>query len=156
MTTDISDTKHKLYEHVKNGAIASEVFAGVEIDDRGVCCEADGPVEPAFYRVSVEEGAVWISLETVDRWLSGSIEESLVKTGDKLDELLEEEIIDLGHNDAVVEFDHYRSPDKVYVFRSKLTTPLSDPKAPKHALLWLLGYELVFRELGDMTEDDED
>lgn len=156
MTTDISDTKHKLYEHVRRGAIEADVFASVEIDERGVCCEADGPAEPAFYRVSVEEGSVWVSLETVDRWLSGSIEEELVKTGDKLDELLEEEIVELGHHQAVVEFEHFRSPDKIYVFRSKLSTALSDPTAPEHALLWLLGYELVFRELGDMTEDDED
>ena len=156
MSTETADTKQKLYEHVRAGAEAADVFAGVTIDSRGVSCEADGSAEPAFYRVYVEEGDVWVSLETEDRWLSGSIEGDLVGTGDKLDELLEEEIIDLGHHDAVVEFDHFRSPEKVYVFRSKLSTPLSSPDAPEHALIWLKGYEAVFRELGDMSEDEED
>lgn len=156
MTADRSDTKHKLYEHVKQGAIEADVFASVEIDARGVCCEADGPAEPAFYRVYIEEGDIWVALETEDRWLSGSIEGDLVGTGDKLDDLLEEEIIDLGHTNAVVEFDHFRSPEKVYVFRSKVSTPLNSPESAEHALLWLLGYEIVFRDLGDMTEDDED
>ncbi len=156
MSTDIADTKQKLYEHVRQGAIDSDVFADVQIDASGVCCEADGSAEPAYYRVYEEEGDIWIALETEDRWLSGSIEEDLVNTGDKLDELLEEEIIDLGHDKAVVEFEHFRSPEKVYVFRSKLSTPLSSPDAPKHALIWLMGYEAVFRELGDMSEDDED
>ncbi len=156
MSTDTADTKHKLYEHVRAGAERADVFAGVKIDSRGVCCEADGSAEPAFYRVYIEEGDVWIAMETEDRWLSGSIEEELVKTGDKLDELLEEEIIDLGHDNAIVDFDHFRSPEKVYVFRSKLNTPLSSPDAPEHALIWLMGYEAVFRELGDMSEDEED
>ena len=156
MSANIADTKHKLYEHVRAGAASADVFASVEIDARGVCCEADGSAEPAYYRVYEEEGDIWIALETDDRWLSGSIEGDLVNTGDKLDDLLEEEVVDLGHHNAVVEFEHFRSPDKVYVFRSKLSTPLSSPDAGAHALIWLLGYEAVFRELGDMSEDDED
>ena len=156
MSTDMADTKQNLYEHVQQGAQQADVFAGVKIDDRGVCCEADGSAEPAYYMVYEEEGDIWIALETEDRWLSGSIEEDLVNTGDKLDELLEEEIIDLGHDSAVVEFEHFRSPEKVYVFRSKLSVPMSDPKAPERALVWLLGYEAVFRELGDMSEGEDD
>jgi len=156
MSTDTADTKHKLYEQISAGANEAEVFASVTVDQRGVCCEADGSAEPAYYRVSEVEGDIWVSLETDDRWLSGSIEGDLVGTGDKLDELLEEEIIDLGHENAVVEFEHFRSPEKVYVFRSKLNTALGSPDAAKHALIWLLGYEIVFRELGDMSEDNED
>jgi hypothetical protein len=156
MSTDAADTKHKLYEHVRAGAEQADVFADVKVAADGVRCEADGSAEPAFYRVYIEEGEVWVAMETEDRWLSGSIEGDLVGTGDKLDELLEEEIIDLGHHNAVVEFEHFRSPEKVYVFRSKLSTPLDDPNAPAHALIWLLGYETVFRDLGDMSEDDED
>jgi len=155
MTTELADTKQKLYDHVRKGAQEAEVFAEVELTQRGVRCEAKESAEPAFYWCSIEEGDIWVSLETEDRWLSGSIEEELVATGDKLDELIEEEIVELGHHDAVVEFDHLRTPEKVYVFRSKVSTPLSDPKAPEHALAWLLGYEAAFRELGDMSEDEE-
>ena len=156
MSTNTADITQKLYEHVRSGAEKADVFASAEIDARGVCCEAEGSAEPAFYRVYEEEGDIWIAMETEDRWLSGSIEGDLVNLGDKLDDLLEEEIVDLGHHDAVVEFDHFRSPEKVYVFRSKLNTPLDDEKAADHALIWLLGYEAVFRELGDMSEDEED
>ena len=156
MTTDAADTKHRLYEHVRAGAQQAGVFAGVALDSDGLRCQANGSAEPAFYRVYIEGGDVWVSLETEDRWLSGSIEGDLVGTGDKLDELLEEEIIDLGHHDAEVAFEHFRSPEKVYVFRSKLSTPMSSPDAPEHALIWLTGYETVFRELGDMQEDEED
>ena len=78
MSTDTADTKHKLYEHIRAGAEAAEVFASVELGENGVVCEADGSAEPAFYRVYIEEGAVWVSLETEDRWLSGSIEGDLV------------------------------------------------------------------------------
>lgn len=156
MSTDMADTKQSLYEHVRQGAQEADVFAAVKIDERGVCCEADGSAEPAFYRVYEEEGDIWIALETEDRWLSGSIEADLVNTGDKLDELLEEEIIDLGDDRAVVEFEHFRSQEKIYVFRSKLSVPLSSPDAAPRALIWLLGYETVFRDLGDMSEDEDD
>ena len=74
MAIDAADTKHKLYEHVRAGAEEAGVFADVKVGADGVRCEADGSAEPAFYRVYVEEGDVWVSLETEDRWLSGSIE----------------------------------------------------------------------------------
>jgi hypothetical protein len=157
MTSELSDTKHKLYEHVKQGALDEGVFASVVIDDRGVSCKALDAAEEAFYRVSEVDGAIWVSLETEDRWLSGSIEGDLVNTGDKLHDLIEEEVIDLGHEEAVVSVvDHFRSPEKIYVFRARLSTDIEDPKAVDHALIWLKGFEIVFRELGDMTEDDED
>lgn len=156
MTTDIVDTKQKMYKFIRAGAIDSKVFGDVTIDERGVSCEAPDSAAPAFYRVEVVDQDVWISMETEDRWLSGSIEGDLVNTGDKLHDLLEEEIVDLGHLDAKVSFEHFRSPEMLYVFRSKLSTPLSDPKAAEHALLWLTGYEIVFRELGDMNESQDD
>ncbi len=156
MTTDMSNTKQALYKFVEQGAIDADVFGDVTIDDRGVCCQAKRSAEPAFYRVSMIDDGLWISLETEDRWLSGSIEGDLVNLGDKLDELIEEEVIDLGHIDAKVSFDHFRSPEMMYVFRSKLSTPVDHPDANKHALIWLIGYEVVLRELGDMDETLED
>ena len=150
------DTKNMIYKAVQDAAERADVFGAVCIDERGVCCEAKNSAEPAWYRVSVVDDAVWISLETADRWLSGSIEADLVNTGDKLDELIEEEVVDLGHVDAKVSFEHLRSDDKLYIFRSKLTTPMDDPKCAEHAGIWLLGYELVFRELGDMDESIEE
>ena len=156
MTTITEDAKQALYKHIHDGALKAQVFGEILIDSRGLSCQAKNSAEEAFYRVSVVDDAFWISLETKDRWLSGSIEGDLVNTGDKLDELIEEEVVDLGHNDAQVKFDHFRSPELMYVFRSKLSTPMSDPEAAQHALIWLLGYEIVLRELGDMDDTEED
>lgn len=156
MTTGSFEAKQMLYKTVEQGAIQAGVFGEVRIDDHGVWCQAKDAAEPAWYFVSIDDGDVWIGLETEDRWLSGSIEADLVNAGDKLDELIEEEVIDLGHVDAKVSFEHFRSPEKKYIFRSKLSTPMGDPKAAEHALIWLLGYELVLRELGDMDQTQED
>tara|TARA_R110002073_G_scaffold275332_1_gene439004 strand:+ start:178914 stop:179423 length:510 start_codon:yes stop_codon:yes gene_type:complete len=156
MTSDTQSTEQTLYKSVLKGAQEAAVFSEVLIDSRGVSCRALNSAEPAFYRVQAVDGQIWISMETEDRWLSGSIEGDLVNTGDKLDELIEEEVIDLGHHDAKVGFEHFRSPEMLYVFRSKLSTPMEDAKAAQHALIWLLGYEIVLRELGDMDESEED
>ncbi len=156
MTPNLSKPEQELYRVVEQGAIRSGVFGAVCAEDRGIFCQAKDAAEPAYYFVSIADGDVWIGLETEDRWLSGSIEADLVNTGDKLDELIEEEVVDLGHVDAQVSFEHFRSPEKKYIFRSKLSTPLDDPRAAEHALIWLLGYELVLRELGDMRQTDDD
>jgi len=156
MAATTEDTKQALYKLVEAGAIKSGVFGPIKIDDRGVSCQAKNSAEEAFYRVSVTDDGVWIGMETEDRWLSGSIEGDLVNTGDKLNDLIEEEVIDLGHVDAKVNFEHFRSPEMLYVFRSRLSTPIDDPKAAEHALIWVLGYEIVLRELGDMDESEED
>lgn len=156
MTNEIENTEQTLYKTVLKGAQAAGVFGDVLIDSRGVCCQAKNSAEPAFYRVEAVGDQVWIGMETEDRWLSGSIEGDLVNTGDKLDELIEEEVVDLGHHDAKVSFDHFRSPEMLYVFRSRLSTPIGDAKVADHALIWLLGYEIVLRELGDMDESQED
>ncbi len=144
------------YKEIQDAAEQARVFGEIGIDGRGLYCKAPNAAEEAFYRVSIVDDAVWISLETADRWLSGSIEGDLVNTGDKLDELIEEEVIDLGHHDAKVGFDHLRSDEMLYIFRSKLSTPMGDPDCAKNAAIWLMGYELVFRELGDMDESQED
>ena len=156
MSTNLADTEHNLYKHVVEGATDAGVFSAITLEKDGVCCQAPNSAEPAFYWVRVCDGDVWISLETEDRWLSGSIEEELVNTGDKIDELIEEEVVDLGDVDAKVTIEHFRSPEKIYVFRSKLSTAIDDPQAARRALIWLLGFEIVFRELGDMDESDDD
>ncbi|MDF1810168.1 MAG: hypothetical protein P1U42_10790 [Phycisphaerales bacterium] len=156
MSTELSNTKQSIYKKIELGATDSGVFSEVSLTNDGLSCKALNSAEPAFYWVRVLDNDVWISLETEDRWLSGSIEEDLVNTGDKIDELIEEEVIDLGDDGAKVSIEHFRSPEKIYVFRSKLSTQIDDPAVTDRALIWLKGYELVFRELGDMDESDED
>jgi len=122
-------------------------------------CAALASASPAFFRVEREGDRVWVSLVTADRWLSQSIEADLVHTGDKVEELLEEELADLGYTGPKVVFEHFRSEDKLFTFRTSLTVPhgnFSDPAFIHNAGSLLLAYEACFRELGDMNASGDD
>lgn len=139
-----------LFDAVARGAREAGVFAGVDRRADGVHCAAMGQ-EAATYRLRVEDGRLWVSLAITDRWVSQSIEAELVHSGDKLDELVEEELAALGGDGARAPFEHFRDEEKVFVFR----TPA--PSDAGGALRYLLAYEAAFRELGDMSgSDDED
>jgi hypothetical protein len=101
----------------------------------------------AQYRIMPAAGSVYVALQTPDRWLSQSIEQDLVHTGDKLDELIEEELADLGYRGPRLTFEHFRSEEKLFTFRSRLPAGFT----PDHAVLALLGYEACFRRLGDVN-----
>jgi hypothetical protein len=140
----------------------------VSIRDDGdlrLVCTASASAAPAAYRVELgEDGRVWVSLVTADRWLSQSIEADLVHTGDKLEDLREEELTDLaiaipaaagGVSRPV--FEHFRSQDRLFTFRSPVPLKGIDaPAAADVAALWLLGYEATFRRLGDMEAGEEE
>jgi hypothetical protein len=132
----------------------ADAFSRVEIDiDHGrLACQARGPESEATYRVDWTPDGWIISLVTPDRWLSESIEAELVHTGDSIEELLEEELIDLGCDPDVVRVEHYRSDDMLYTFR----TPMTQASEIDDVCTWLLAYEATFRVLGDMTAEDED
>jgi hypothetical protein len=135
------------------------VFAAVRTIGGRVDCEAAGSAAPAFYRVDVQTvagaPAACVSLVTADRWLSQSIEQDLVHTGDKLHDLVDEELAELGYEGAVPRVEHYRSDDKLYTFRSPLAGPAES--WPVAALLQhLLAYEAAFRHLGDMQGGGEE
>ena len=72
--------------------------------------------------------------------------------GDSLEELIEEELIDLGLDAVEVTMQHYRDDDFRYVFKSPIGSEATDTEIAT----WLLGYEAAFKQLGDMTEDQED
>ena len=123
-------------------------------------CRADGSAEEAWYRVRWDGGKVWVALEMADRWQSESIEAELVHSGDKLDELIEEEMVDLGYEGPRPTFEHFRSDDMLFTFRSPAgvsADALDNEKSSDAVALLLLGYEACFRQLGDMdAENDED
>ena len=96
------------------------------------------------------EGRWFVSLFTKDRWLSESIEAELMHAGDSLEELVEEELVELGVSVGEVSIQHYRDEHLQYVFRS----PLPREVTPEEAALWLLAYEATFRELGDMSTSE--
>ncbi len=155
MSTDTSNLSAFL-EAVGSIARDSGAFADIGVEDGRLVCRASESAEPAFYRVEEDEGALWVCLVMEDRWLSESIEAGLMHSGDKLEELLEEELVDVGYEGDVAPVQHYRSDDMLFTFRSKLPFAVAD--APSNAPVagqWLLAYEQCFSQLGDMSESDE-
>jgi hypothetical protein len=138
-------------------------------------CEAKASAEPAFYAIradlrdakqpatnSQSGVCLWVSLQTGARYLSQSIEADLMFQGDKIDDLIHEEMTDLGYDGPVLPFQHFRSEDKLYTFRSPLNVTPADLStdagviaACKGCEQALRGYEAAFVGLGDM-EDAED
>lgn len=153
-------TASQLEPHLAALAAAAKqagVFASVKTEDGALVCEADGSAEPASYRVEAQDGRVWVSLVMADRWLSESIEAQLVHTGDKLDELIEEEMADFGYAGQPLPFEHFRSEDMLFTFRTALPKNPGEEGFDDLARQTLLGYEACFRQLGDMDgSDDED
>lgn len=155
--TETTDTNTQIIETIIADAKAANVFGSIETQGSTITLEAWGAAEPACYRVYLDGPEPIIELATKDRWLSESIEAELVESGDKLDELIEDELVDLGYpeDSGVVKFEHYRSDDMEFVFRSRVI-PAAGQDIAQACKIWLLGYEQCFRQLGDMDESEED
>lgn len=135
------------------------VFGAVRVSDSHVSCAAPASAEPASYRVGFEDGRLWVSLVTDNRWLSQSIEADLVHTGDKLEDLIDEELVDVGFEGGPLRCEHFRSEDKLFTFRSPLPIDPVRADAPESVRIaeqCILAYEAAFRDLGDMTADDDE
>lgn len=148
-----------LIENLKPRAERAGVFESVKLRDGRLVCEASNSDAPAFYRIGFEDDRIWVELVMEDRWLSESIEADLVHTGDKLDELVEEEMVELGYEGPRLPFEHYRSSDMLFTFRTALPVEpdkADSDEAARLAEQILLGYEAAFRQLGDMDVSDEE
>ncbi len=130
----------------------ADVFDDVQIDETGQLICAARQVD-AEYAVAFEppDHRPWVILRSSDRWLSESIEADLMHSGDKLEELIAEELLEFDH-EFPIRFEHFRDEHKRYVFRTP--TPL-DPNADQLVAL-LLAYEAAFRQLGDMGGEADD
>jgi hypothetical protein len=147
-----------LYERAAAQVERAGVFAGVAVRADRLACQARGSAAPAEFRLELDGGRLWVVLVTPDRWLSESIEADLMHTGDDLEELIEEEIADQGLAIGRLPFEHFRSEDKLFTFRSPL--PIDPPAfetdaAADIAARSLLAYEACFRNLGDMSAGEE-
>lgn len=142
---------------VKARAERAGVFASVTVNEGNLDCAARDSAAEASYHI-VREGDQWfISLVTPDRWLSESIEADLMHHGDPMEELIEEELIELGHTPKPFKVQHFRSDDLLYTFRNLLPLAgLDDQAAADLAAIWLLAYEAAFRRLGDMEAGESD
>lgn len=148
MGVQVADVLNQVAEAAKS----SGKFGAVRIEGGMLKCAAPESAEPADYRISPDDkGGLWVELVTEDRWLSGSIEGELVHSGDKINELIDEELADLGWNGEASSFEHFRSEDLLYTFRSSIPS-----HGPEDVAKWLMAYELVFGELGDMAGGDDD
>jgi hypothetical protein len=147
----------QLLESAAEKCRAAQVFGPIFIHKSTLNCEAKASASEATYRLSLDSDKLWVSLVTPDRWLSQSIEADLVHTGDKLEELLAEELADQGYPDRapVPPMEHFRSEDKLFTFRSIVPADLADSRAADTAAIFLLAYEACFRRLGDMETKEE-
>ncbi|MFG0260350.1 MAG: hypothetical protein ACF8LK_08365, partial [Phycisphaerales bacterium JB041] len=81
----------------------------------------------------------------------------LVHTGDKMDELVTDELVELGCDDAVDVVEHFRSEDMLFTFRSRVPVEgRTGDEAAAAAAAHLLAYEACFCQLGDMSGEGED
>ncbi|MDX1681902.1 MAG: hypothetical protein R3336_02170 [Phycisphaeraceae bacterium] len=155
----ICDECQALYEEVGDRVRDAEVFVKVRRHDEALVCRADIEESEASYRVEVgeEHDVVWVGLYTEDRWLSESIEADVMFRGDKLPELLEDELYDQGF-EGRLPVDHFRNESKEYVFRSPVFLPedeeLDGAPMIRRVTQVLLAYEAMFRELGEMAGED--
>lgn len=135
----------------------AEVFANVTRTGTGVRCDALHVEAECYYAAQLDDaGNIWVGWYSPDRWVSGSIEGDLVHTGDKIDELLEEELVDQGLSISIP-LEHYRNDDKLFVFQGKVELPDEVDRATETLVKILLAFQACFIELGDMKpgEDDE-
>lgn len=142
---------------------ASGAFGTTTLEPTRLVANAKSPAEPAFYHLELDptdHTRLWISLVTPSRWLSESIESALVEHGDDLNELVEDELIELGYEGPGLPptFQHFRSPERLYTFRTPIPPVAftSQQSAIDHVCLWVLAYEQAFRRLGDMEVATED
>jgi len=136
----------ELIDPVRRAADAAGAFGPVAVREGRLICHAKAAAEPASYRLGFEGGTLWVSLVTADRWLSESIEADLMHTGDKIEDLIAEELVELGGARPAggIKCEHFRSDDMLFTFR----TPV--PADAASATRYLLAYEACFRRLGDM------
>jgi hypothetical protein len=152
-------------DRVRERVEEAGVFGPAEVREGRLVCHAKASAAPASYRLDLDGGRLWVSLVMADRWLSESIESDLVEHGDRLEDLLEEELVELGWDPregqpgaahgGPVRFEHFRSDDMLFTFRSPL--PVSpeqagSERAAETCAVWLLAYEACFRNLGDMND----
>lgn len=148
-----------LIARVAETARQSGVFGEVRVAKGRLECDALASAEAAQYRLEHDRGSVWAALVMADRWLSESIEADLMHSGDKIEELLEEELVELGYEGEVPGCEHFRSDDMLFTFRTRVPLPgvaLDSEAAAAVAAVWLRAYEACFAQLGDMSGGEDE
>lgn len=145
-----------LLESIAGAARAAGVFGEVRVEPGRLVAAATAAAAPAEYRVEIEGGKAVVGVFTADRWLSHSVEADLLHTGDDLEELLQDELDEVGLAKLGLKIDHFRNDEKLFTFRSVTGVRLDDQHASKQLGAILLAYEACFRHLGDMHQDEDE
>lgn len=130
------------------------VFDRVETLGDRIRCHAKDCPEPAWYELASTPAGLLVRFATPDRWLSESIESDLMHFGDPIEELVEEELAELGWRGKVPAIKHFRDDAKLYTFESPLPAGLNADADV--AAKFLFAYEAAFRSLGDVGGGDDD
>lgn len=153
---------NRFLSDLRSAAERANVFAEIALDGTTLRCKAKDAAADAWYSLVRQGDQWWVRLATADRWLSESIESDLMHFGDPIEELIEEELVELGHDPkvdgAMPPVKHFRSEDKLYTFENPipLAAAADDAAAVRIASRFLLAYEAAFRQLGDMEGGDEE
>lgn len=156
----ICDECQALFEEVADQVRTAGVFETVRRTDDALKCRARDVASETMYAAEVpdQRDLVWVGLITPDRWLSESIEADLMHQGEKIEDLLEEELFDKGF-EARLPIEHFRDEQKLYVFRSPVFLPkgekIKGEPMIERVTRVLLAYEACFRQLGDMSPKDQ-
>jgi hypothetical protein len=150
----------KLFKLVSEQAEQKGVFAEVKLEAQQLICQAktDDPDTKAWYKLTVgESDDIHVGVYTQDRWLSESIETDLVEHKDDIEDLLADEMYELGIDEGLGVF-HFRDEDLQYVFRSQILMPADQAvdcaEFVDYVTKVLLAYESTFNQLGDLVCED--
>ena len=146
--------RSELLQTVASAIPAEGPFASIEVLGDRIRCHAKDAPAPAWYELAATDDGIIVRFATPDRWLSESVETDLMHFGDPIEELIEEELAELGWNGSVPTVRHFRDYARLYTFEN--TVPTTPEQASETARLFLLAYEQAFRALGDVGGGDED
>lgn len=163
MTSPASPTadQRRVLNFVRDQAERSELFGEITfLNDQTLSLEAPDAAAPAFYRVGFDQGKLFVSLVTPDRYLSQSVEQDLVHTGDKLSDLIHDELIDVDHPAPYVPtVEHFRDREKLFTFRTPIPPAelsLTGDEPARRVWLLLKAYQACFVNLGDIDASEDD
>ena len=143
---------HPILASVQTSASSRGVFGKIEILEDRIRCHAKDAPEPAWYELATAADGLIVRFATPDRWLSESIESDLIHFGDPLEELVEEELAELGWRGPLPPIRHFRDDAKLYTFENAL--PPAAGSDADLAAKFLFAYEAAFRSLGDVGGGD--
>ena len=134
---------------VQSKARSSGRFGEVRLDGARLACRARDAAAEAWYEVH-RDGSAWIVLlRTPDRWLSESIEGDMLEGNDTAEELVDDELVEVGFRGKCQQVKHYRDDDRMYVFRTGIP-PEGLADEAEGIATYLLAFEAAFAQLGDM------